>query len=92
MLVRYACNVNKIRKTADIPLFFIAGSEDPVGQYGKGVMLTYDMYNKLEFSDLSAKLYPGMRHEILNEVEKDKVYEDVLNWMEARIYWHLSHM
>lgn len=57
MLVRYACNVNKIRKTADIPLFFIAGSEDPVGQYGKGVMLTYDMYNKLEFSDLSAKLF-----------------------------------
>ena len=85
MLVRYACNSMKIKKTPDISLFFIAGSEDPVGQYGKGVMLTYDMYNKLEFSDLSAKLYPGMRHEILNEIEKDKVYEDVLNWIEARI-------
>ena len=65
----------------DIPIRFTAGAEDPVGSNGKGVEAVYRRYKK-QGANASLKLYPGMRHEILNELDRLTVFEDILNWME----------
>lgn len=72
-------NIIKTRK--DLPLFFIAGENDPVGNLGKWVKKTANKYKKLNFSYIDIKLYPEMRHEILNEINKEIVYEDILNFL-----------
>ena len=67
-----------------LPIFFVAGSEDPVGNYGKGVENVYRKYVAAGYEDVSIKLYDGDRHEILNELDRDVVFDDILNWLELR--------
>lgn len=73
------------KKFADIrpelPILILSGEEDPVGAYGKKVKKLYEQYMEHGLLNVQMKLYPGMRHEILNEVKKDEVYRDVLNWL-----------
>lgn len=75
--------LDNIPKT--LPIYIIAGQQDPVGNYGKSVKKLYDIYNELGISDLNLKLYPDSRHEILNELNKDEVTEDILNWVNSQI-------
>ena len=72
----------KTEKT--LPIFFVAGAEDPVGNCGKGVQNVYNKYKKSGYQDMELKLYKGDRHEILNEDDRDVVYRDILNWIEKR--------
>ena len=67
------------------PVLFLSGSMDPVGDCGKGVEQAHKSFRKAGARDLSMKLYPGARHEILNDFCKETVYQDVANWMGARI-------
>lgn len=67
-----------------LPVLFIAGEEDPVGAYGKGVRHVADMFRRAGMEDVTVKLYPAMRHEVLNEREKQTVWRDVLDWLEAK--------
>lgn len=60
-------------------ILFISGEEDPVGNFGKSVKETYVSYNNIAESQLI--LYPKMRHEILNEIDKQRVYQDILNYI-----------
>lgn len=69
----------------DLPTLIISGEKDPVGDNGKGV---YEVFKKLEdrgVEDLSFKLYRDCRHELLNELNKDEVMNDILCWIENRI-------
>ena len=81
--IRKQENVNKMDKAK--PVLFISGDKDPVGDMGKGVKAAYETFKKAGISDLSLKLYPGLRHEILNEREKQEVYDYILGWLEKRI-------
>lgn len=63
------------------PLFIIGGADDPVGKSGKGITRLYDEYKKRGFS-AKLKLYPGLRHEILNEKEYFEVYADIAEFIE----------
>lgn len=65
----------------ELPIFFVAGSEDPVGNHGKGVETVYQRYLEKGAKKASIKLYADDRHEILNELDKDVVYEDLYRWM-----------
>jgi alpha-beta hydrolase superfamily lysophospholipase len=76
-------NIKKIPK--ELPLYFISGEEDPVGNYGAGVRKICRAYQNLGIRNISLKLYPDDRHEVLNELNRDEVYQDVLNWIEKRI-------
>ena len=76
-------NINNIPK--DLPLFLIAGAEDPVGEYGEGVKIVYNSYKEAGIKDLEIKLYEGDRHEVLNELDKEDVYKDVAEWLEKRM-------
>lgn len=77
---KHLCQMQK-----KLPVFFIAGGDDPVGPYGKGVHQTADAFRKVGMEDVSVKIYPLCRHEILNEINKDDVFKDVTNWMESKI-------
>lgn len=70
----------------DMPMLFISGEDDPVGGFGKGVKKVYKQFQKLHMTDLSLKLYPKGRHEILNEINRLDVFSDIGNWLEVRIH------
>lgn len=65
-----------------LPVFFVSGAEDPVGEFGKGVQKIYEKYLAAGIQDVSLRLYTGDRHEILNETDRRQVYEDLLGWFE----------
>ena len=76
-------NVSRMPK--DLPVYFIAGEMDPVGNYGKGVRKAYEDFKKAGMERLSLKLYPEGRHELLNEKNKKQVYEELYLWIMERI-------
>lgn len=69
----------------DLPVFFIAGGDDPVGSYGKGVRQTAEEFKKQGMEDVSIRVYPLCRHEILNEINKEEIFEDVTNWIQEKV-------
>ena len=69
----------------DKPVYFMSGTKDPVGDCGKGVKIAYNNFLKAGMKDVSIKLYPEGRHEMLNELNKDEVYTDILNWINSKI-------
>lgn len=68
----------------ELPVFFVAGKDDPVGNFGKSVVKVYKEYQNLGMKDVSIKLYKDDRHEILNETDRYQVYEDLYRWMNQR--------
>lgn len=64
----------------NLPILITSGSEDPVGDYGKAPQGLYDKYKEMGMTSLSIKLYSKDRHEILNEKDKQQVWNDVLAW------------
>lgn len=79
---------NKKNLTAmnkDMPVYFMSGDMDPVGECGKGVQKAYNNFLEAGMKDVSIKLYPGGRHEMLNEINKDEVYSDILTWLGSKI-------
>ena len=81
-IITKQANIERMDK--DLPVLFIAGDQDPVGEMGKGVRRAYQAFRKAGVGDVSIKLYHGLRHEILNEASRRYVYQDVLDWLETR--------
>ena len=69
----------------NLPLFFVAGADDPVGNNGKSVTQVCQQYKDAGIQDVQIKLYPGDRHEILNETDRDVVYADILTWLNGHL-------
>lgn len=67
------------------PILIISGEKDPIGLYGKGVKKIYSFYNNLGCVNLKLILYKESRHEILNEINKNEVYLDILQWVNKNI-------
>ena len=65
----------------DLPLMIFSGSDDASSKYGKGVTKLYEYYQKLGMNNIEFKLYDGGRHEMLNEVNREEVYADVLGFL-----------
>ena len=70
-------NLALVKKDAKIRIF--SGDKDPVGSNGKSPVALCDMYKGLGIADVKVKLYPDARHEILNEINKEEVYKDMLD-------------
>ena len=68
-----------------LPLLLAAGSDDPVGAFGKGVRKIFERYKRAGIKDITLQLYPGDRHELLNETDRQQIYEDLYVWLEERI-------
>lgn len=73
------------RVPSDLPLLYIAGDGDPVGDMGKGVHIAAQMAREAGSTDVTCIIYEHMRHEILNEAEGERVMDDVATWMEERL-------
>jgi alpha-beta hydrolase superfamily lysophospholipase len=69
----------------DLPMLFVAGKEDPVGEYGEAVKRAFAMYEAHQMKHISLKLYESDRHEILNEIDREQVYQDIYLWSEGVI-------
>lgn len=65
----------------ELPVIFLSGSEDPVGNYGEGVKRSYGQFIKAGMINTKMKLYPELRHEILNENCREDIYKDVLSFI-----------
>ena len=72
-------------KVPNVPIYLVAGAEDPVGQYGKGVEKVRKMLEKSGHTHVAMKLYPEDRHEIFNEIDKEQVMADLLAWLGGAI-------
>lgn len=70
----------KVRR--DLPVWLFSGDMDPVGDYGKGVKKVAQMLRQAGVKDVRLTLYPGGRHEMLNEINRRQVYQDLLAWTE----------
>lgn len=82
-LIDRACRMKNIEKMPkELPVFFVAGEEDPVGNYGKGVRRVYEMFRQAGIQEVTLKLYPDDRHEILNETDRKAVSRDILLFLE----------
>lgn len=76
-------NVAKMNRNT--PVLFLSGEEDPVGERGRGVRRAYQSFRKAGVRDVDMKLYPGMRHEILNDTCRAEVFRDLAAWLLARL-------
>lgn len=76
-------SVGKIPKK--LPVLFVAGTDDPVGNFGKSVRMVYGKYRAAGMQDVKIRLYKGDRHEILNEADRQQVYGDLYRWMYRRM-------
>ena len=75
-------NIARMKK--DLPILFVSGDCDPVGEQGRGVIRAYKGFLKAGMKDVTMKLYHGGRHEMLNETNRAEVYEDVLSWLNSK--------
>jgi alpha-beta hydrolase superfamily lysophospholipase len=73
----------RLRK--DLPIYIYSGEDDPVGDYGKGVRAVYELLQQAGMDDVTLRLYPGGRHEMHNEINKDEVFSELISWLEARL-------
>lgn len=63
-----------------LPMLLVSGQSDPVGGYGKGILQVYRDLKSTGHKNVTMKLYKDYRHEILNELDKEIVFQDVVDW------------
>ena len=81
-----AHDIERIKRLPEgLPVLFTAGAEDPVGAWGEGVRKAFMVYSENSPCDVSIKLYDDDRHEILNELDRDQVYADMLEFLDSCI-------
>ena len=71
------------RMNRALPVFFVAGSDDPVGSYGAGVKRSAKAFREAGMEHIRVKLFPLCRHEILNEINREEVYETLYRWIDS---------
>ncbi len=69
----------------ELPIYAVAGSKDPVGDFGRGVRRLVDAYRAAGLRRVELKLYEGGRHELLHETNAGEVVEDLLAWLERAL-------
>ena len=84
--LRVIGQVERVRAGArlDTPIYAFAGSEDPVGG-ATGIAALLDHYREAGLEAVDHRLYPGGRHEMLNETNRDEVIADLLTWLEPHL-------
>ena len=76
-------NLEKMEKS--LPCYFIAGGDDPVGGYGAGVQKAAEVFRGHGMTQVEERIFPLCRHEILNEINRQEVYQDIVWWIERVI-------
>jgi alpha-beta hydrolase superfamily lysophospholipase len=72
------------RINRSLPVYVFSGSADPVGEMSKSPTALVNEYRKIGISDCEFVLYPGARHETLNETNREEVMDNLLSWINKR--------
>lgn len=81
-----ACKKENMEKVpGELPVLFLSGGQDPVGEYGAGVQKAYEALKDAGVQDVTMKLYPESRHEILNDCDSETVMNDICDWLEKQM-------
>jgi alpha-beta hydrolase superfamily lysophospholipase len=73
------------RIPAALPIYVFSGALDPVGRNGAGVRWLLDAYRRAGLTDVTHRLYPQGRHEMLNEINRAEVTRDLIAWLDAAL-------
>jgi alpha-beta hydrolase superfamily lysophospholipase len=73
---------NQQRIPPDLPLYIFAGAKDPVSDECKGLEVLMQAYRRAGLTDIQYKIYPGGRHEMLNEINREEVVSDLIAWLD----------
>lgn len=80
-LIEKSLKIGDKKNYIKTPVYIFSGSDDPIGVYESGVKKLYKFYKKIGYRDITLKLYKKGRHEMLNDVNKLEVYDDLLIWL-----------
>jgi alpha-beta hydrolase superfamily lysophospholipase len=72
---------NVIHIPKELPIYILSGEKDPVGNNTKGVMKLINTYKRIGLKNIKYKFYKNGRHEMLNDINRDEVIEDIINWI-----------
>ena len=75
----WAASVPKV-----LPVLLLSGEQDPVGDFGRGVRKVARMLEDAGVEDVTLRLYQGGRHEMLQETNREQVYDDIYQWLSER--------
>ena len=75
---------NEARIPKNMPVYVVAGDQDPVSGNTAGLKLLLANYQRYDLTDVQHKFYPGARHEILNETNREEVERDIIGWLNAK--------
>lgn len=88
-LIRNACSPSGIKRIKrDMRIIFMSGSHDPVSGYGQGITELFNTYQKLGFTESDCIIYDEARHELLNEICKEEVMNDILSFIGGSVSNH----
>ncbi len=86
MMVKYVSKRGWAEKVpSNLPIYIMGGAEDPIGQYGHAHKEMFERLMKAGAEDIELNIYENMRHEIINEVNKSEVYDDIKDWLDRHI-------
>lgn len=78
-------NLSRLHRLAalpgDLPVLFISGDADPIGTQGKGVNTVAQQFRNAGVRDVTVRLYPGARHELFNETNRDEITAELIDWL-----------
>lgn len=81
-LTYYASQPKRTVKTRkDLPMIFISGTKDPIGNNGKDVTRIFNQYQRQAFQFVDCILYKDCRHELLNEINNNEIMHDIISWI-----------
>ncbi len=72
-------NISRMPK--DLPVLIASGDNDPVGRFGTGVREVHDLFVASGMRSVTLKLYPGARHELHHETNREEFFTDLLAWL-----------
>lgn len=75
--------LDRVRK--DLPIYVVVGDEDPLNDHLARLQPVLDRFKDAGFTKVTLKIYPGGRHEMLNETNRQEVVEDLKAWLEAAV-------
>lgn len=73
------------RVPKNLPVYLLAGDQDPVGRQGRGPRALAKAYTRAGLSKVTLQLYPGARHELLNEINREQVTSELIAWLDAHV-------
>lgn len=73
-----------LRTPKQLPILIFSGEQDPVGNFTKGVVQTYNRFRKMGIEDVTLKIYKDARHEMTKELNREEVFSDIISWIRTK--------